>query len=182
MSNAEYPSLLAHILDGKEYGSLLRSPDLAQHRTQWRLLLSQLLANPPTDRVLSDRFHTQWHTAHHYIRALVDDDALLMDMLWTWLPRYEGPELLLYRGENIDRLGLGIIGTAWTDAEETARMFASGLNAIGQGGVILQAHVPADAIIAGPSTHSLYLGEHEYTVDTRLLCAVKQLHRFAPNL
>lgn len=170
--------LLAHILDGKEYRPLLTSPDVAQHRTNWRQLIRHLIVCPPQDRTTVDRFHTQWHTSHHYIRALVDDDALLMDMLWVWLPRYEGPELVLYRGENIDRLERASLGTAWTNTEDTAQVFASGLNAVGSGGVILQARVPVDAIIAGPSEHSRYLGEHEYTIDSRRLGAVLQLRRF----
>lgn len=101
-----------------------------------------------------------------------------MDMLWVWLPRYEGPELVLYRGENVDRLERASIGTAWTNAEDTAQIFASGLNTVGSGGVILKARIPVDAIIAGPSEHSQYLGEHEYTVDSRRLGAVLQLRRF----
>lgn len=52
---------------------------------------------------------------HFRLRELVDDDELLMEMLWTWLPRYNGPDPLLYRGENIDRLKRGRIGTAWSD-------------------------------------------------------------------
>lgn len=180
MTNAIYPPLLDHILDGKEYGPILKSKDVARHRTQWRGLIRHLIACPPHDRALADRFHTQWHTGHHYIRALVDDDPLLMDMLWTWLPLYEGPDLLLYRGENIDRLVRGTIGTAWTNLEDTARIFASGLNAVGKGGAIVQALVPSVAIIAGPSEHSRYLGEFEYTVDTRRLGVVSEIARFPP--
>ena len=46
--------------------------------------------------------------------------------------------MALYRGENIDRFEAGRIGTAWTDKEETAIMFARGLNAVGKGGMVLQ--------------------------------------------
>ena len=103
-----------------------------------------------------------------------------MDMLWTCLPRYKGPDLLLYRGENIDRLERGRIGTAWSDKEQTAQMFASGWNAMGKGGVIMETIAPADAIIAGPSAHSIYLGEHEFTVDWRRLCTVSHKRYFSP--
>jgi hypothetical protein len=72
----------------------------------------------------------------------VDDDNLLMDMLWVWLPRYEGPSLILYRGENIDRFENGKIGSAWTDQEEIAEKFSSALNAEGKGGVILRTNAP----------------------------------------
>ncbi len=44
-------------------------------------------------------------------------------------------------------------------------MFGRGLNATGAGGVLLKWQASNDAIIAGPSAHSLYLGESEYTLD-----------------
>ena len=180
MTNANYPPLLSHILDGKEYGPMLRRADVARHRTEWRELLKRLVATRPLDRAMADRFHTQWHVCHHYIRQLVDDDELLMDMLWVWLPSYEGPSLTLHRGENIDRLESGHIGTAWTDKEEKASMFASGLNAVGKGGAILRTLAPAASIIAGPSKHSIYLGESEFTLDTRKLGEITRVRDFGP--
>jgi hypothetical protein len=139
-------------------------PDPLPRQTQyqgWKLLLA-------------DRFHTKRHVSHHYIRELVDEGKLLMDMLWTWLPRYKGPDLLLYRGENIDRLERGRIGTAWSVKEETGQMFARGLNAVGKGGVTMETTPPADAIIAGPSAHSFWLGEHEFTLDWRRLGTISR--------
>lgn len=162
---------------------MLRSADVARHRSEWREwreLLRRLVAIPPLDRAMSDRFHTQWHVGHHYIRQLVDDDELLLEMLWVWLPSYEGPSLTLYRGENIDRLETGRIGTAWTDKEEKASMFASGLNAVGKGGAILRTVAPAESIIAGPSKHSIYLGESEFTLDIRKLGEIARVRDFGP--
>ncbi|WP_240865228.1 hypothetical protein [Pseudomonas sp. B707] len=176
-----YPPLLAHILKGGEYGPLLRGPDVNRHRDEWRALMKELAACAPTSSEVADQFHTQWHVGHHHIRALVDDDELLMDMLWKWLPRYNGPALLLYRGENFNRFELGKIGTAWSDKESVARMFAGGLNAEGKGGVILETIAPADAIIAGPSAHSIYLGEYEYTVDRRRLSTINLKSHFPPR-
>lgn len=174
-----YPPLLNHILDGKHYGPLLRSPDISLHRAEWRAFFKSLIACPPGDHAIAERFHTQWHVSHHFIRELVEDDALLMDMLWVWLPRYEGPSMLLYRGENIDRMEMGKIGTAWSDKEETARMFASGWNAEGRGGVILRTHAPSEAIIAGPSAHSAnWLGESEFTLDWRRLGEIERVRHF----
>lgn len=60
-------------------------------------------------------------------------------------------------------------------------MFASGLNAVAKGGALLRCLVPASAIIAGPSKHSLYIDEGEYTVDPRGGLPVEQLQRFAPS-
>jgi len=175
-----YPPLLAHILDGKRYDPLLRSPDVAQHRAEWRDLFKRLIACPPKDHAIVEHFHTQWHVSHHFIRELVEDDVLLMDMLWVWLPRYEGPSMALYRGENIDRFEAGNIGTAWTDKEEKASMFASGLNAVGKGGAILRTLAPVASIIAGPSKHSIYLGESEFTLDTRSLGEITRIRDFGP--
>jgi hypothetical protein len=175
-----YPPLLRHILSGIEYGPLLKGPNVDLHRKEWGTLMRELTASPPKDDAITDRFHTQWHVSHHHIRELVDDDELLMDMLWTWLPRYKGSDQLLYRGENVDRLECGRIGTAWSDKKETAQMFARGWNAIGKGGVILESTVPADAIIAGPSAHSILLGEREFTVDWRRLNTISHKQHFPP--
>ena len=176
-----YPPLLSHILDGKHYGPMLRSPALAQHRDEWRSLFHSLIACPPNDLEIAERFHTQWHVSHHFIRELVEDDDLLLDALWVWLPRYQGPAMLLYRGENIDRFECSKIGTAWSDNEETARMFARGLNAIGKGGLLLRTLAPSTSIIAGPSEHSRYLGETEFSIDNRKLGAIDVVVRFPPS-
>lgn len=178
---ARYPPLLEHILDGKHYGPMLRSPEVAQHRAEWRALFKSLITCPPRDHAIAERFHTQWHVSHHFIRELVEDDALLMDMLWVWLPRYEGPAMVLYRGENMDRFEDGKIGTAWSENEETARVFASGLNAIGKGGVLLQTQAPVSSIIAGPSQHSRYLGEAELSLDSRKVGPIDVVARFPPS-
>ncbi|KWV70550.1 hypothetical protein [Pseudomonas fluorescens] len=178
---ADYPPLLSHILNGNEYGPLLNGPDVARHRNEWRTFIRDMASCVPTNAVLLDRFHTQWHVGHHHIRALVDDDDLLMDMLWKWLPRYNGSELLLYRGENLDRFELGRIGTAWSDKESVAKVFASGLNAEGRGGVILETTGTANSIIAGPSAHSIYLQEYEYTIDRRRLSTISVKCHFSPR-
>lgn len=164
---SSYPPLLPHFLNAVEFGPLLQSEQRTKHRDDWRDFIRALAKLPPSSKSLADRFHTQWHVCHHRLRELVGDDDLIVDMLWVWLPRYQGTEMVLYRGENIDRFEAGRIGTAWTDQQSTAEMFASGLNAVGNGGLVLCATVPAMAIIAGPSKHSLYLGESEFTVDTR---------------
>jgi hypothetical protein len=54
--------------------------------------------------------------------------------------------VLLYRGEQIDRLERSRIGTAWSDKEENAQMSARGVNAVGKGGVIMETTAPANAI------------------------------------
>lgn len=125
----------------------------------WQYLPPSCRGYPSKDHEFADNFHTQWHISHHFVRQLTDDDALLMDMLWVWLPRYNGHSVELYRGENIERLESGMLGTTWISRKEKASMFASGLNTVGKGGVILQTLAPTSSIIAGPSKHSIYLGE-----------------------
>ncbi len=75
-----YPPLLTHILDGQHYGPMLRSPEVAQHRAEWRAFFKSLIECPPEDHAVAERFQTQWHVSHHFIRELVDEDVLLMDI------------------------------------------------------------------------------------------------------
>jgi len=84
---------------------MLSSADLALHRKCWRRYVNDLIRLPPSSQELSERFHTQWHVCYHFLRELVADDELLMDMLWVWLPRYQGEFLILYRYENANRGG-----------------------------------------------------------------------------
>ncbi len=128
---------------------------------------------------ISIGFHTLWTERGHRIREQVLDDDLLRDALRILLPVYVGTDLTLYRGENIDRWRTQAYGFAWTEEIDIARMFARGLNAWdGQGGVLLSTDAPTEAIIAGPSKHSIYLGEHEYVVDWRQLREITSLERF----
>lgn len=179
---SHYPALLRGMLAGQEFMPMINSVERARHQTEWRGLLSSLVHLPPSSDELAQAFHTQWHVCHHFLRELVNDDELLLDVAWIWLPRYQGPSLDLYRGENIDRYRCRRIGSAWSDKRETAEMFACGLNAIGEGGVILRSTVPASAIIAGPSAHSLHLEESEFTVDSRKIGTVAEIARFPPSL
>lgn len=171
-TDAAHPPLLQHLLEGIQFGPLLGSPDRGRHRTDWRRLFVAMINLPPCSPELADQFHNRWHVCHHLVRELVEDDELLLKMLWIWLPRYEGDDLVLFRGENVDRFEKRVLGSAWTDREDVAERFASGLNAVGKGGVVLRAVVSASAIIAGPSRHSKWLGEYEYTVDIRQLKGV----------
>lgn len=178
MPSADYQRLLNHVLNDGQFLPLIKSPDLAANRAEWRTFIAEHAKRLPASPSEAENFHNHWHVCHHYLRELVDDETAVLNMLWVWLPQYKGSDLVLYRGENLDRLEAGQLGIAWTDSIVTARMFAKGLNAIGRGGVLVRAEVPASAIIAGPSTHSVYLGEREFTVDPRKLLATEALERF----
>ncbi|QKJ66811.1 hypothetical protein HQN60_08905 [Deefgea piscis] len=178
-SAINYPPLLKHILDGKEYGSILNSKNFTKHQLAWRNLFRELLNCPPENLEMAKTFHTNWHISHHYIRELIGNDDLLIDVLWVWLPPYKDRSpITLYRGENIHRFDNNKIGTAWSSREEIARMFGRGLNAIHSGGTLLKTTAPASSIIAAPSKHSVYLGEYEFTLDTRKLGEIIRVENF----
>ena len=99
------------------------------------------------------------------MREQIANDRVLVQLLRQALPHYQGEAVELFRGENRKRWKSQAIGLAWTKDIETARMFGRGLNAIGSGGVLLKAHFEREAIISGPSVHSQYLGENQFTID-----------------
>lgn len=147
----------------------------------WRAVVSRALKEgaPQFDKAA---FDTYWIEGGHRLREQVGDDHDLAAFLWLSLPRYKaeaGAQLELYRGENADRLRLGLLGFAWTPDMGTAEMFASGLNACGSGGVLLRAVVGAE-VIAGPGAHSMYLGESQYTVDPTAGFPVERIAHFPP--
>lgn len=53
---------------------------------------------------------------------------------------------------------------------------------LGKGGVIIKTTAPMDAIIAVSSSHSIWMGEHEYTVDWRRLSTITHIRYFPPCL
>lgn len=174
------PELLDEFLAGPFFVPLLVSPERAKHRYRWRQFVRELQVLRPFSPEVAARFHVQWHVCHHRLRELVGDDGALLDALPVWLPPYVGGGITLYRGENSDRFDQGKLGWAWSTQRETATMFASGLNAVGSGGMLLRAEVDASAIIAGPSTHSMHIDEFEFTVDPRKVRLVNVIARFPP--
>lgn len=131
---------------------------------------------------LRSHFHTVWTECGHRMREQYGDDNTLVDLLWMLLPSYEGPDITLYRGENVDRWEDGHLGFCWTPRMDKAKMFGNGLNAVERGGVLLRCIVRREAIICGPSPHSVYLDEHETTVDPSRLENVEEIERYGPSL
>ncbi len=123
-------------------------------------------------------FHTHWVENAHRIRSQIGDDACLIELLRHIFPRYEGKDILLYRGENIDRFKTSSTGLCWTQDIEVARMFARGLNAVNTGGVLLSSICKKDWVIAGPNAHSNYLGEGEYIVDVLKMSNIEAVETF----
>ena len=145
----------------------------------WREVLYELCLLSYVHDSIQEGFHTEWTIRGHRIREQAADDALLLKALHVLLPTYRGSELTLFRGESASRYNGCAMGFAWTTSEDTARMFARGLNAMhAGGGVLLSTHAPSEAIIAGPSKHSAYLQENEYVVDWRALRQIDLVDSF----
>ena len=148
----------------------------------WRSAITAMIEMGKPHPEISTRFHTLWNVMGHRIREQVLDDDLLRDALRILLPVYVGPGLKLYRGESVDRWRTQAYGFAWTDKIDIARMFARGLNAMaGQGGVLLSADAPTEAIIAGLNEYTIRMGEYGYVVDWRQLRKITPLERFPPS-
>ena len=153
--------------------------DKVETASFWRATITAMIQIGKPHPEISTGFHTLWTERGHRIREQVLDDDLLRDALRILLPAYVGPGLKLYRGENVDRWKTQTYGFAWTDKIDTARMFARALNAMaGQGGVLLSADAPTEAIIAEPNEHSIHLDEYEYVVDWHQLREITALERF----
>jgi hypothetical protein len=153
--------------------------DRISRRRRWRPVLSAIATAAPTRPELQDAFHTLWTERGHRIREQIQDDAFLVSVLRLSLPQYGGGPVTLYRGESFSRWSSGVLGFAWSDKIATAGMFARGLNAAHDGGgVLLRVDASPEAIIASPGRHSLWLNEHEYVVDPKLLPSVEVLTRY----
>jgi hypothetical protein len=61
-------------------------------------------------------------------------------------------------------------------------MFASGLNALESGGVLLKAFAPTEAILASPNEHSSkQMDEREYKGDPKLLEGVEVIVTYSTS-
>ena len=152
----------------------------ATKQGRWAEMALSILAEPRPPADFQEKFGTYWIEAGHRIREQIGDDRLLVQVLRCLLPPYEGGSQTLYRGENIERFEAGQVGLAWCLDVAVAKMFASGLNAIPSGGVLLVGTFESAAIVSGPNAHSLYLGENQFTIDPALCASIQALERFSP--
>ena len=141
--------------------------NLITERSEWLESSRDFIDSPHLDETHRLVFHQCWTIFGHRIREQVNDDELLLGLLRCMFPVRSFSQLTLYRGENLDRLNSGRVGFCWTTDISIADMFAKGLNSICSGGATLKHTFPGSAILAGPSPHSTYLGESEYTVNTK---------------
>ncbi|MBC5853460.1 MULTISPECIES: hypothetical protein [Pseudomonadati] len=123
--------------------------------------------------------HMLWIVNGGHIRRHISDDKLILKWLKLILPKYEGGELQLYRGECQFLYDQGLIGFCWTPKKQVAEKFARGLNAIESGGVLLSAYVSSEAILSAPNSHSAdWLEESEYTCDPTQIRSIEVLHKY----
>ncbi len=146
----------------------------------WRVTVAQVLGGGPTLPWGHEDFCTYWIVAGHRIREQVANDRVLVQFLRKVLPPYRGASLVLFRGESRERFSAGKIGLSWSKHRAIAEMFAGGLNSHG-GGLVLRAAFAPEAIIAAPSAHSVYLGEHQYTVDPSAAERIEVVGEFSSN-
>ena len=65
-----------------------------------------------------------WLVEGDHIRSEVSDDLILLDGLWSLLPRYRGPALILFRGDSMYNRQRRTYGVSWTESIEVARQYA----------------------------------------------------------
>jgi hypothetical protein len=108
------------------------------------------------------------------------DDLVLADGLRMLLPKYRGPAIHLYRGENFTNRRRRTYGLSWSASADVARCHAKGClcrSSLG-GSVLLETMASADAIICRvPKSQDRY-SEEEFVVDRRHLTSVKVIERF----
>lgn len=145
--------------------------------------IRERLSSQSLSSAQKERAHTYWTECGHRLRERINDDDCLEAILIKVLPRYDGAGMVLFRGENLKRYTDKTVGFCWTSNVKMARMFARGLNSYLYGGVLLQYSFKPNEIIAGPSSHSDYLGENEFTVAPSLLIHsnILRLESFPPS-
>ena len=145
----------------------------------WRAAFEYLVNYPQNLTFDKLKIHNLWTVNGGHLRRKVSDDNLILAVLTLALPRYEGNGLNLYRGECRFLYEGNQIGFCWTPDINVASQFASGLNAIESGGVLLMAYAPTSTILAEPNEHSVnQMREFEYICNPRLLENIEVLEHF----
>src|SRR5882672_4003520 len=108
------------------------------------------------------------------------DDLALADGLRVLLPKYEGPAILLFRGESFRNRSRRTYGFSWTPSADIAHSFAENgfYRTFDGGSVLLETLAQPAAIICAPSLIDRRFGEKEYIVDRRGLTVVTAIDRF----
>jgi hypothetical protein len=132
----------------------------------------------PPNTEFQEHFMIAWQVSGDSYRDEVDDDLLLLDALRVLLPRYQGPEMKLWRGESIHNRDRRTYGMSWSSDKDVARAFALN-NRIHLYGdcVLLETVASPDAIVC--ETIPIAKNEDEFIVDRRHLQYVQVIEQFA---
>ncbi len=123
--------------------------------------------------------HMLWTVNGGHLRNKIRDDTLILRVLKKTMPSYQGNGLTLYRGECNFLYEQKKIGFCWSRDIEVATRFASGLNALESGGMLIRAYAPAKATLTGPNNHSaLQMREFECTCNPTKLQKIEVLQWF----
>ncbi|APC97928.1 hypothetical protein [Francisella frigiditurris] len=145
----------------------------------WNSAFKYIISNLQLFKFDRDAIHLMWTENGGHIRKKVADDNLVLEFLKRTLPKYNGGNMTLYRGECEFLYKDNKIGFSWTPKIEVAKMFARGLNAIESRGVLLKANVSKNAILCEPNNHSSkWLREFEYICNPKLIKNIEVLKYF----
>ncbi len=183
MVEADALSIVLSYLDGKaSLESISGVLGLIKSPLNIKCVLEKTLTTPIIEAEFRAAFHQLWTERGHRIREAIDDDRRLAEALRHILLAYDGPGMVLYRGEQAGRAARGTIGFNWTARRDVAHTFASGLCTLYPGGgVLLQTYADPEVIISGPSPHSLHLGEDEVILDPGRIAEVIELARYSES-
>jgi hypothetical protein len=118
-------------------------------------------------------------TEHKSIASRVDSVGSLVAALRKLLPPYQGSARRLFRGEGRSTWKRRAYGLSWTEDISTAEKFATDLRQFASGGsLIIEALVPADAIICSFDAIGSHYEEKEFLIDRRKLRGVKIVREF----
>lgn len=128
-------------------------------------------------------FVSVWFQFGEHLRQEAADDLLFIDALRKIMPPYKGRDMTLYRGETASNRDHHTYGPCWDAQRYVARQHAErGFCRQSEGGSrLLQAKVPASAIITHIGSYRPNSAEDEYLIDRRGLPenAVRCVEAFA---
>lgn len=146
---------------------------------QWGPVFEYIAENHVRLNFCKNEIHTLWTVNGGHLRRKVKNDLLIAKVLGVSMPSYAGEGLVLYRGECRFLFEARKIGFCWTPKIEVATIFASGLNSLESGGVLLKAYAPPEAIFSSPNSHSSQqMREFEYTCNPNLLENIQLINAY----
>jgi hypothetical protein len=137
-------------------------PEALRHITRMKGKVHPSLALP---------LHGMWSLHGGYICTVTNDDLLVIRALRKLLPPYRGGPKKLYRGETLKDRRQRTYGISWSSSKKVARTYCM------DGGVLLAAQVPEEAIVAKINKGWDHFYDDEYLVDRRALGRVEAIER-----